>query len=277
MRDFFRTGWKEFRPDPQVLDWLKIAGPTALVMRRDPDMIQKWLRCEQTWFVGVNALANDGKGRVAGSAPLTGEAMAFVRGALGFGDGALDRAQVSICYPGYPKPQAGETAAAFRFRRDRDAAHLDGMHPVGPARRRKMLEFHGFILGLPITNADKRAAPLVVWEGSHHIMARAIRAALSDIAPDDWPGIDLTDIYQNARKLVFERCKRRLVHARPGGAYILHRLALHGVSPWLENAKAPPEGRAILYFRPEIARENWLCEDPDQVDMVNAPPARSGS
>ena len=50
----------------------------------------------------------------------------------------------------------------------------------------------------------------------------------------------------------FESCERVVVHAEPGEAYIVHRLALHGVAPWVDGAEAGPDGRMIVYFRPEI-------------------------
>jgi hypothetical protein len=255
---FNRLGWLKFAPDAALLRWVRAVRPAALATRYDPARAE-WLRCGGTWFVGVNALENDAAGAVGGSGPLEGQAMAFCRRDLGF-DGALDRAQVSICYPGFPVQDAQESDASFAFRRDRDAAHLDGLHPTGPKRRRKLLEFQGFLLGIPITMADARAAPLVVWEGSHHIMGDMLRRELARSAPGDWPEIDLTTPYQAARKLAFETCKRRVIHAETGQAYLLHRMALHGVSNWQKAAKTAPEGRAILYFRPEVSRDLWLEE-----------------
>jgi hypothetical protein len=58
-----------------------------------------------------------------------------------------DRAQVSVCYPGYPKPMDGETDGQHRFRRDRDAAHVDGLLGLGQPKRRFLKEPHQFILG----------------------------------------------------------------------------------------------------------------------------------
>jgi hypothetical protein len=254
---FRNTGWLKFDTDPGLLAWLKTAGPAALATRDDPEFAE-WLTCEGTWFVGVNALGNDNKGAVAGSGPLRGRAIEFARDNLGFGAADLDRAQVSICYPGFPKPRPGETAKAFEYRLNRDGAHVDGLHPFGPTRRRKLLEFQGFLLGIPITKADSLAAPLVVWEGSHKIMAEMFRAALTEVSPEQWPDIDLTEAYHAARQEVFNSCKRRVIHACPGQAYLLHRMALHGVSPWQSNAVASTDGRAIAYFRPEIPREKWL-------------------
>ncbi|MGB3313258.1 MAG: hypothetical protein WBB85_02505, partial [Albidovulum sp.] len=95
------------------------------------------------------------------------------------------------------------------------------------------------------------ASPPVVWEGSHRIMARAFRSALAGARVSDWSDTDVTEIYQAARREVFQTCKRVVVHALPGEAVLIHRLALHGVSPWQDGAKVPPEGRIIAYFRPE--------------------------
>ncbi len=255
--EFALTGFIRFGVDTALLDWLKIAGPAALATRHDPAFAE-WLRCEETWFVGVNALANDGQGALNGSGALSGRAVGFIRNNLGFGGGAFDRGQVSICYPGFPKPQDGETAGAFAYRRDRDGAHVDGLHPVGPERRRKVQECQGFLLGLPVTTTNALAAPLVVWQGSHKIMQAMFVSELAGVAPADWHKVDLTQAYHAARRQVFETCARVVVHARPGEAYVLHRFALHGVSQWQTGAVAPETGRAILYFRPEIDQQDWL-------------------
>ncbi len=254
--NYNRGGWLVFDQDAALLTWLKSAGPAAIATRHDP-AFSEWVRCDGTWFVGVNALANDGAGAVNGSGPLPGQAIEFCRRILEF-DGTLDRAQVSICSPGFPRRTQGESAASFAFRRDRDAAHIDGLHPVGPERRRKLLEYHGFLLGIAANETNDKAAPLVVWDGSHKIMHDMLRRAFDGIAPENWPGIDLTHPYRQARKQVFAACQRRVIHARPGQAYLLHPMAVHGVSSWQKGAIAPPEGRVILYFRPEISRAAWL-------------------
>ncbi|MDZ7709216.1 MAG: hypothetical protein U5K36_03295 [Roseovarius sp.] len=122
-------------------------------------------------------------------------------------------------------------------------------------------ERHAYILGLPLTEANAQASPLVVWEGSHHLMRRAFATALSGIAPRDWANVDLTDTYHAARRDAFETCARVPLFAPPGAAILVHRMALHGVAPWAEGATAPPEGRMIAYFRPEFpdeTRADWL-------------------
>ncbi len=155
-------GWRKVGPDRAIAAWARAALPQArhaIAESADP-----W-RCGGTWFVGVDALRNDPDGRVAG--------VDFPWSALGLKPLPLHRAQVSTIRPGYPQPSSEESPAAFRFRQSRDAAHLDGVLPVGPNRRRLIREPHAWILGLPLT--DIRAAPLVVWEGSHRIMGPALR------------------------------------------------------------------------------------------------------
>lgn len=160
----------------------------------------------------------------------------------------LHRGQVSIVYPGYPRPRHGEGEAAFRYRARRDGAHVDGVKMFSDSRRRRVDEPHAWVLGLPLNDAGVEAAPLVVWEGSHDIMRRAFATAFEGQPPNLWSETDVTEAYTAARKTVFETCKRVTVHARPGEAYLMHRLALHGVAPW---AAAPnSEGRMIAYFRP---------------------------
>ena len=247
-------GWHHFPRDPALAHWIDGIRDAALATAGDPDLSRRWTRAGGTWFAGVNALANDATGRVGsgqvGSGPaLAGAAIAFARAQMPAIAG-LDRGQVSICYPGYPRQDPGESDAAFRYRHRRDGAHLDGLHPIGPERRRHLMEYHSFILGLPITDAGPDAAPLVVWEGSHRIMGRVLRQCLADVPPGDWGGVDLTDPYQAARKQVFETCPRRVLAARPGEATVLHRFLLHGMAPWSGGRGA----RAIVYFRPPVAQ-----------------------
>ena len=112
-------------------------------------------------------MPNDIHGAVGDSGPLQGKAVDFIRDELGLDGFEWDIGQISICYPGYPQPMTGESEAAFRFRRDRDAAHVDGLLPEGPQRRRHLREHHGFILGIPLVAFSEDASPFVVWEGSH--------------------------------------------------------------------------------------------------------------
>ena len=232
-RQFRERGWVAFPAEPDVVAWASAAQPLATGIAADPENRAAWLRCGGTWFVGVNILPNDPRGAVpeAGVPPLGGRVMRFVDEVLDLPGIALDRAQVSVCYPGYPQPWEGETEAALRYRIKRDAAHVDGLLR-DDAKRRYIGETHAFILGLPLTETPMDAAPFVVWEGSHEVMRAAFRERLAGVPPDLWGREDVTDAYVTARNRVFETCPRIVLHARPGEAYLCHRLILHGVAPW---------------------------------------------
>jgi hypothetical protein len=171
----------------------------------------------------------------------------------------LHRAQVSVCYPGYPQPSPQESEAAFRFRLKRDAAHVDGLLAEGPEKRRTLKEPHAYILGVALTAQSAGAAPLTVWEGSHHIMRCMFGEAFTGHAPETWATIDVTQAYQEARRAVFASCGRVELPLLPGEAVLLHRHLVHGVAPWGETAQASEDGRMIAYFRPEFpVLADWL-------------------
>ena len=257
-KHFFERGWCRFDHDAPLFDWVEAALEPARATRRDPANA-KWLRYRETWFAGVNALANDASGKVDGSEPLSGIAVDFIDEVLGLRDFAWDAAQVSICYPGYPQPMEGESSARARFRRERDAAHVDGLLPEGPQRRRHLREHHGFILGIPMVEFDAGAAPFVVWEGSHEIIREVFAERFAGVEPDLWGEEDITDVYQAVRERVFDSCERVEIHARPGQSFIAHRLVLHGMAPWCEGASAGADGRMICYFRPDpFGPYEWL-------------------
>jgi hypothetical protein len=255
---FFTRGWCRFDLDAALLAWVDAALPAARACVDDPRHA-RWLRYQGTWFAGVNALPNDDRGAVGGSGPLGGDAIEFIARELGLEGFAWDRAQVSICYPGYPLPMAGESDALLRYRRDRDAAHVDGLLREGPARRRFLREFHGFILGIPMVEFDAGASPFVVWEGSQEFVRDAFRERFAGIAAERWRDEDVTEAYHAARERVFESCRRVEIHARPGEAFLAHRLSLHGMAPWREAADAGADGRMIVYFRPATCGPfEWL-------------------
>ncbi len=260
-KHFFTLGWCQFAYDPLLYSWVNAALPLARASLRDPQQA-KWLRYQGTWFAGVNALPNDEQAAIADSDPLQGQVIDFIATALGLRKFAWDRAQVSICYPGYPQPMAGETPGKARYRLEHDAAHVDGLLPEGPDRRRHLREHHGFILGIPLVGYDANASPFVVWEGSQEIMRDVFRSLFAGISVDRWGEEDVTEIYHAARKQVFDKCERVEIHARPGEAFLAHRLILHGMAPWRENAQAGPDGRMICYFRPDpFSPYEWL-NDP---------------
>lgn len=244
--DFSARGWAAFPFDPKVMAWVEHVRPMAFAAIDDPAH-KDWWRCGGSWFVGVNALENDGQGRVGTGPALEGAAMEFARS---LADLPLDRAQLSTMFPGYPRRGAEETEAAHRYRAKRDSAHVDGLKPFGPDRRRQVDEAHGWLLGVALT--DTPASPFVLWEGSHKIMQAAFRKAFADVAPEAMKTHDITEAYQAARREVFATCKRIELVTRPGEATVLHRHTLHGVAPWDAVIKAGPEGRMIAYFRPEL-------------------------
>lgn len=248
--DFLARGWVRFGQDQRLKEWAGHARRAARLALADPAQAQ-WYACQRTWFIGVDALKNDTRGRMGGSAPLAGPAIDFITEHIG-PLLPLHRAQVSVIWPGYPRPRAGETPAGFAYRQRRDAAHLDGVKAVGPDRQRRVEEPHAFILGLPLNQTSPGAAPLVVWEGSHEIMRHALMQALSGHDPATWEQVDVTEAYIGARREVFATCRRVLLQTQPGESYLLHRLALHGVAPWQEGTEAGPDGRMIAYFRPPM-------------------------
>ncbi len=257
---FFTDGWCRFDSDPRLERWVEAARAPARATLADPAQA-KWLRYQGTWFAGVNALANDASGAVGDSGPRSGDAVDFIAAELGLAGFAWDRAQVSVCFPGYPRPMAGESEGRARLRRERDAAHVDGLLPEGPGRRRHLREFHGFILGIPMVEFDADASPFVVWRGSHEIMRQAFRRRFDGLAPEHWGEEDVTEVYHEARAHAFESCERLEIHASPGEAFLAHRLVLHGMAPWREGASAGADGRMICYFRPDpFGPRQWLDE-----------------
>ena len=259
---FYDRGWVRFPWHPATAAWAESARVVGKAAVHDPRHAE-WLQCAGTWFIGVDALDNDAQGRLPDGPPLAGPALEFITDQ--WGDlPELHKAQLSVMFPGYPQPRDGESEAAFRYRRNRDAAHVDGVKMMpGQGRRRSVDEPHAWVLGVPLNVASADAAPLVIWEGSHHIMRRAFAEALRGHAPDSWGTLDITDAYTQARAEAFETCQRVTVHAAPGESYLMHRLPLHGVSPWAEGATAPEgEGRMIAYFRPEVANlADWIAAE----------------
>ena len=264
---FREKGWCKFPYDKHLADWIDSALPHARATVIDPAFAE-WHRYGGTWFAGVNALPNDAAGAVPGGPPVSGQAVDFIRNALGLADLGKsmpwDRAQISVCYPGYPMPMEGESDAIFDFRRNRDAAHVDGLLREGTERRRRLKEFHAFILGIPLVEYSETAAPFSLWEGSHIIFGNWFRETFAGLPMEKWEDLDITAGYQRVRRTVFETCRRITIHARPGEAYLAHRHILHGMAPWGENAEAGPDGRMVAYFRPALENKlQWLVSAED--------------
>jgi hypothetical protein len=249
---FDDSGWKKFEYDPLIARWAAEAQSVALDVVVSPEMQKAWLQCQGTWFVGVDALPSDDAGKI-GEITLRGVVVDWLSQVQ---NKPMHPAQLSVMYPGYPKPRQGESDSAIGYRLNRDAAHVDGLLPVGTARQRMLKESHAYVLGLPLNKTSRQASPMVIWEGSHIIMAKTFHKAFLGVPACDWKHVDLTDVYKAARRHVFDTCRRVIVHAQPGEAYAVHRLALHGVAPWGAGAEAPfeapKEGRMIAYLRPEL-------------------------
>ncbi len=239
-----RDGYIVFPVEDPVLRWAQAAHEVAcsVLNRRDER------RHGGTWFVGVDALPNALDGSISGI-PLAGSWLDHIDRPAEW-----HRAQLSVVFPGYPQRDADESEAAHRYRRNRDAAHVDGLLPEGPDRRRHLREPHGFVAGLPLNTVT--ASPLVVWRGSHAIMQSAFRAKFAGVEPKYWGDMDVTDVYQQARRTVFAACHRQPLAVAPGQVVLLHRHLLHGVAPWGDTRTIIP--RMIAYFRPVISPADWL-------------------
>jgi len=259
----FRTrGWCRFPAEPATLAWCDAAEPAARRAMAAPEH-RDWWRAGGTWFAGVGVLGNDACGRVGDGPPLAGRAASLARALMGADFPGWDPGQVSAVRPGYPRRAPGESEAAFDYRRRRDAAHVDGILPVGPERRRMIGEPHGLVLGIALTDGAPGAAPLAVWEGSHRLIRKALAEALSDVPRENLEKTDISEAYRAARRAAFGTCRRVEVVLRRGEACLLHRHLLHGISPWRAQDGPTGEARIVVYFRPVLAAgaAAWLERD----------------
>lgn len=240
-----------------ILRWAQAAHRRAVDVldTAPPDAFE----CEGTWFVGVDALPNATDGSLDG-VPFPCSVRSKIEAQYGpLGD--VHPAQLSTVYRGYPKPRANESPSAFAYRRDRDGAHVDGLLPLGPNRRRHIIEPHRYILGIPLTPVTQEHAPMIYYNGSSDIMRRAFSEAFAHISRgEDVASVDVTDIYHKARRTVFETCERAVVTAPFGSAYIVDPMCLHGIAPWRSAELGP---RIVAYIRPQFdAHESLLwCRD----------------
>jgi len=254
---FQDRGWAAFAPEPAVQAWCGAASRRADAVMRDPRRGRENLRHGRTWFVGVDVMGCDRVGAVPGGSPLNGAGIDFAMAQMSDNwSGDWGRGQLSVAYPGYPRRDPQESVPNHRFRALRDGAHMDGLLPIGPTRRRKFVEPHGVIVGIALDDSLSGRSPLVVWEGSHLRMTKMMRTALSGVPETQLSDIDLTDIYTATRRECFEQCKRVEVGLEPGQVIVLHRALLHGIAPWT-SARSQP--RRAVYFRPELPNIiDWL-------------------
>jgi len=248
LNDFEHKGWVKFKFDERVVRWANAANLKITSKLKNKEIFDNNLTCQGTWFVGVDALENDTDGAL-GEISLSGPFESLMKHTETRG---LHAAQVSIIFEGYPKPRDQESESSFNFRLKRDAAHVDGLIADFPGGPRKLKEPHAYVLGIPLNQAPKGASPVVVWEGSHHLISKAFKRFFMNKNPEEWADLDVREVYKQTRKSIFEKCKRRVLHANLGECYMIHRLCLHGISTWDSEIKNFNEGRKIAYFRPEL-------------------------
>ena len=255
MRAQFQSdGYAVFDFDPLIKRWAQAALPIALSAAENPAN-SDWVRSGRTWFVGVDTLPVDDAGQIENSPKLVGQGPDFCRQLCSADWAGWGAGQGSICYPDYPKKDVGESDAAYAYRKYRSSAHLDGLKPTGRNRRRHFDEFHSFIFGIPLTENVAGAAPFVIWKGSHLIFQKMMWDVYAHLPPDEWEGVDITNVYQETRARIFEICERVEIAIPVGHCYLAHRFSLHGVAPWTAEPNAA-EYRAIAYFRP-YWQGNW--------------------
>lgn len=237
---------------PSIHKWASVAHEHArAILEAAP---QSAFECEGTWFVGVDALPNDEAGAI-GDIPFPSEIHEVITQRYG-AVGDLHPAQLSTVYHGYPKPRQGESETAFAYRRDRDGAHVDGLLPVGPERRRFVIEPHRYILGIPLTPVSPNHSPMIFYEGSSRLMRAAFHSVLGEcVDAQTVAKIDVTDIYQATRREVFASCPRKVITADVGSAYVMDPHALHGIAPWTSSEYGP---RIVAYFRPQFTGQDVL-------------------
>lgn len=250
------NGYCIFERDRALLSWIDSSLSAARLAVSDTQN-KHWFRYDGTWFVGVNVLENDEKGRVDNGPSLSGRAVDFIERFITKTELNLDKAQISVCYKGYPKASSDESEQAFGYRLRRDAAHVDGIMREG--QDRYLVEYHGYIFALAMVEFSHDAAPFVVWEGSHKIMKQALSSYVANYPIEQWRSVAISDVYNQARKEIFTRCRRIELALKPGQAFVGHRHLLHGTAPWGESATSGPDGRMISFFRPEtLSVAQWV-------------------
>ena len=123
---FGEKGYREFGYDEQVAKWAEFAKKKGNRILADPAQLQKWLQCEGTWFVGVDVLPNDSRGDFIN----TQFPNVFKSFMSKINLKPYHKAQLSVIFPGYPKPRIGDSEAAFEYRRKEMRLTLMGFYQL---------------------------------------------------------------------------------------------------------------------------------------------------
>ncbi len=261
--NYQRDGWYQFSADDQILGWLE-SIQTVVGQAIAAPQNQHWWRYQGTWFVGVNVLPNDGRGRVNAGPTLTGAAANFLAKYLKADLGAFDKAQLSIVRAGYPQADKHETKAALAYRRDRDAAHIDGLLKDAVAAGRYAREYHHYLWAIALHDGSLCTSPLVVWRGSHRLIQDSFRRFFADKDIESISQYDVSECYAATRKQVFEQCERVALPLQRGQSVVAHRFLLHGTAPWSRSQRGikQTDARGLCFFRPELKDlHRWLHDD----------------
>ncbi len=249
---FNELGWCRFPADTPILSWVDSIRREAESCLSDPALAH-WWRYQHTWFVGVNCLANDDRGRVNKGPGLAGAAVNFIEQTLG-STLQLDQGQISAIMPGYPRADPDQTEASFRYRLKREAAHVDGLLLEDGERYAR--EYHAYILAIGLHDVESGASPFVVWNGSHKLIHRSLRSELDAYPEHQWPSIPIGDVYKQARRSAFDECQRVELSLNAGEAVLVHRLMLHGTAAWQSDQRG---ARVLCFFRPQtLLPQAWL-------------------
>ncbi len=256
MLDYCNKGYCRFARDERLVSWIDSISSAAEAILADPAH-SHWWRCGGTWFAGVNILDNDAQGKYRDSLPLQGAAFDFMQSHILPHIprcNILDRAQISVCTFGYPQKDSNDNdEIGYNFRKNRDAAHLDGL--LKENNLRFLREYHGYILGIGLNDVDEDSAPVVIYEKSHLYIKEWLSSHFKN-TNEPWDNIDLTESYKTIRHEILQSCKRICLPLKKGEALLLHRFSIHGTSPWLSSATIP---RKLAFFRPITTnRKKWL-------------------
>ena len=265
-----KNGWSFLNTDHIHYEWIAEAKEQLETKFHQKLYDYNDLRCGSTWFVGANFLDNSSNGNI-GTKSMSKFFFSNISKKFGPNIKYWDKAQVSICWPGYPKKDAKETKKSYDFRIKRFASHIDGVIPFGSKKRRFAKELHAFILGFPLHNNCLDCAPLVLWEGSHKIFRNFFKEIYEGISFNKISNIDITELYNECRKKVFKNCEVKKITPQFKQPYLLDRHVLHGIDEWREkkNVKCSPknhrllnslsDGRIIVYFRPVFFNpHDWI-------------------